>query len=134
MKANKGKSAKRVKTLARRKPAVAFRATNVRSPRSRPFLDARNIDYLARINMELIAELWVTRDRIAVLEALLETRSVLKRGEIDTFVPDQRFTEKNEKLRSVFVENILGAPFKHEHSVATLKAMGARHAALWRDR
>ena len=137
-KRTKGRLAKPVsrKRTANRKATSAATRTaqgpRARAPQSPSLLTTNDIDYLARINMELMAELWIARDRIAVLEELLESRSILRRGELDEFVPGAEFAARIEKLRGLFVQNILGAPLKHQHTVESLKELGTRQAALLR--
>ena len=97
-----------------------------RLPPDQPYLLAEHLDYLARMNMELLAELWIARDRLAVLEELVTAKGVLEPGEIDEFVPPEDFAGKLEKLRDDMVSNILGAPFKNDHTVESLVAKGRR--------
>ena len=94
------------------------------------YLSSKNLDDLARINMALMSELWITRDRLAVLEELLTSRGVLEPGEADGFSPDPAFSERLERLRALFVENVLGAPLTSDETVASLKAKGKAMKAL----
>ena len=99
-----------------------------RLPPDQPYLLAEHLDYLARMNMELLAELWITRDRLAVFEELVTAKGVLESGEIDDFVPPEDFAGKLEQLRDEMVSNILGAPFQNEHTVESLVAKGRRRS------
>ena len=77
----------------------------------KPYLEGQNLDDLARMNTALLSELWIVRDRLAVLEKLLADRGVVKPGEVDTFVPDTIFAGELENLRDTMVKNVAGAPF-----------------------
>ena len=102
----------------------------LRVPPEQPYLTGANLDYLARINMELFTELWITRDRLAVVEELLNKKGILDLGEVDSFVPDDEFNERMEILRSVVTANVIGAPFKHQCTVESLVAEGKKLALL----
>ena len=68
--------------------------------------------------------MWIARDRIAVLEQVLADKGVIESDAVDTYVPDDAMAARLETLRRITVENVLGAPFKHNHTVETLKAQG----------
>jgi hypothetical protein len=87
-----------------------------------PYLKDELLDKLARTNIELLSELWITRDRLAVMERLLVDKGVLGPEEIDHFHPDDAFSRYVETLRTQVVENVIGAPLKNEQTVAELKA------------
>ena len=95
-----------------------------------PYLSALDVDLLARMNLELLSELWIARDRIAVLEKILTDSGVIAEGCLENFVPDEGFSQKLEGLRLSMVENVLGAPFKNNLTVADLKERGQRIARL----
>lgn len=73
------------------------------------------------MNVELLSELWIMRDRMAVLERLLADKGVVADGAVDNFVPDTVFTERLERLRTLVIENVVGAPYRHELTVAQLQ-------------
>lgn len=93
------------------------------------YLDSTELDHLARMNMELLSELWIARDRIAVLEQVLADKGVIESGAVDTYVPDESMTARLDALRRITVENVIGAPFKNNHTVESLKAQGRALAA-----
>ncbi len=69
-------------------------------------------DDVASLGLALISltkELWVVRDRLAVLEAVLEEKGIDVSDSIDQYQPDDEMQEKLEKLSNTLVENILGA-------------------------
>ena len=88
------------------------------------YLESKDLDYLVRMNMELLSELWIARDRIAVLEQLLVDKKVFADGEVDSFVPDEKMASRLEDLRTIVVENVIGAPLKNDLTVKDLVSRG----------
>ena len=88
------------------------------------YLESKDLDYLVRMNMELLSELWIARDRIAVLEQVLIDKGIMTVGEVDNFVPDEEMTLRLEKLRTIVVENVIGAPLKNDLTVKDLISRG----------
>lgn len=41
----------------------------------RPYLGQKELDDLMRMNSELLAELWILRDRVTVLEHMLQEKA-----------------------------------------------------------
>jgi hypothetical protein len=74
------------------------------------YLTAENVDDLGRMTMALLAELWIVRDRMAVLEQLLVERGGLSEGAIDDYVPAAAFSAKLEQLRDRMAGAVVGAP------------------------
>jgi hypothetical protein len=74
------------------------------------YLNEANIDDLGRMVTALLSELWIVRDRMAVLEELLAEHEVLKADEIDRYVPSQDVSNRIERLRDRMVANVIGAP------------------------
>jgi len=93
------------------------------------YIGSEALDHLARMNVELLSELWIIRDRMAVLEKLLADKGVILDGAVDNFVPDAAFTERLERLRTLMVENVVGAPYRHELTVEQLKERAKTFAA-----
>lgn len=85
------------------------------------YIGSDALDHLARMNVELLSELWIMRDRMAVLEKLLADKGVVPDGAVDQFVPDAVFADRLERLRTLMVENVIGAPYRHELTVEQLK-------------
>ena len=104
---------------------------NHRLPPDEPYLQSTDLDYLVRMNAELLSELWIARDRIAVLEQVLVDRGVIGATDVDSYVPDDAMTERLETLRRVVVENVLGAPFKNQHTVQSLREQGRNLASTY---
>ncbi len=78
-------------------------------------VDHADVDGLARMMSAMLMELWITRDRLAVVERLLETEACLKRGQVDEFVPSADFEQELSHLRSRMMTHVIGAPLaEHE--------------------
>ena len=74
------------------------------------YLNDGNIDDLGRMVTALLSELWIVRDRMAILETLLAAHTVLKPDEIDRYVPSPEVAAMIERLRDQMVANVVGAP------------------------
>jgi hypothetical protein len=70
------------------------------------------IDRVLGVAMTLAAEVWVLRDRLRALEALLAASGHLKPGALDAYAPSAEEAEAVAKDRDAFVaalmENLLG--------------------------
>jgi hypothetical protein len=77
---------------------------------AKSYLDAGNVDDLGRMVTALLAELWIVRDRLAVLEHIHGARIGIDPAEIDDFVPDAAFAAYLEKTRDRMVASVAGAP------------------------
>lgn len=84
------------------------------------FFDDSAIDRLLAMVMTLAAELHVTRDRLAVLEAVLESGAPVTGKALDEFVPDAEQKQRLDAARQALsnelmfctmgIEASLGAP------------------------
>lgn len=101
----------------------------LRQPPDESYLASTDLDYLVRMNMELLSELWIARDRIAILEQVLVDKGVVAPDAVDTYVPSEEMEARLSTLRQITVENVLGAPFKNNHTVESLKAQGRAMAS-----
>ncbi|WP_375194334.1 hypothetical protein [Sphingobium sp.] len=90
---------------------------------SNTYLGPDNVDDLGRMVTALLTELWITRDRLAVLEHVLETRGIVMPEEINDHIPDAGFEARLEMLRDRMVGNVIGAPLAaRERSVDQILA------------
>ncbi len=87
----------------------------------KPYLGTPELDHLARMNTELLAELWILRDRVTLLEHLLEQKSVIERHTLDTMVPTGALAEELDRERERLVARVVGAPNATPPSVEALK-------------
>lgn len=93
-----------------------------------PYLKDPLLDNTNRMLLEVLSELWILRDRFAVLEHLLEKKGTVSKDEIENFVPDAEFSARLEKLRKLMIENVIGAPYRDRENVGSLKEKGRRMA------
>lgn len=89
------------------------------------YLKDELLDNLARMNFQLLSELWITRDRLAVVEQILADKGLVGAREADDYVPTAEFAEQLEAMRKLMVDNVLSAPVRHDLSVADLADKGA---------
>lgn len=86
------------------------------------YLHVDDVDQLARQNVQLLTELWIVKDRLAVLEDLMVRKGLLAADEIDNVDPDAPLTDKLEGERESYIKRVMGlAP--EERTTETLKAM-----------
>lgn len=90
---------------------------------SNTYLGPDNIDDLGRMVTALLTELWITRDRVAVLEQLLEDKKIVLPGEVDDYIPSEDFETDLERIRDRMAANVIGAPLAaRERSVDQILA------------
>jgi hypothetical protein len=77
------------------------------SPR---YLDpALDTDSLMRMILELASEVWVQRDRLEIIEQLLDEHGQVSRAEIDGYVPTDSVKEALAAGRRQFIDRLLSA-------------------------
>jgi len=81
---------------------------------SETYLNERNIDDVGRMLYALLTELWIMRDRVAIMEKLLVDRGAIHPSEIDDYEPSGEFKEALEQLRDRMVTTVIGAPLVKE--------------------
>lgn len=92
----------------------------------KPITGSEEMDSIMRINTELMSELWILRDRVMVLERILEDKGVLEQKLIDNYVPDGKVAEFFDRERESFVRRVAGAPWETEFTVESLIEKGQR--------
>lgn len=91
----------------------------------RQYLNSEDVDALARQNTQLMAELWIVKDRLAILEKLLAEKGILATDEVDDSPPDEALSAELARERDRYVQRIAGIP-PEERSIDTLKALGEK--------
>ena len=71
-----------------------------------PHLGGELVDDLATVVMNLAREVWVQRDRNAVLEGILVDKGILSPDEVDRFVPAGAADVALERERERFVKEL----------------------------
>jgi dienelactone hydrolase len=74
------------------------------------YLTPHNVDDLGRMIVALVCELWITRDRLAVVEELLVEKGTIAPGAVDGFEWPADRAAAMEHLRDKVVGAIIGAP------------------------
>lgn len=86
----------------------------------RPYLAQKELDDVVRMNTELLAELWILRDRVTVLEHLLEQQQIIDRKLLSEFVPTGELAKELERERDALVARVAGAPNATHYDFASL--------------
>lgn len=72
-------------------------------------LQPEDLDRLGQALITLTQELWITRDRVRVLEAALAEAGVLPPDAVDELQPDDALAEALREERAQLIERVLGA-------------------------
>jgi len=88
------------------------------------YLKDEMLENLGRMTFQLLSELWITRDRLAVVEQLLADKGVVGPREADDYIPTADVAERLESMRKLMVDNVLSAPVRNNLSVSDLVAKG----------
>ncbi len=75
--------------------------------RRNDWLGDEMLDRMMNVIMGLAEELYVTRDRLQVMERVLESRGALNREELDRFKPDEEQQADILRDRDAFIQAIL---------------------------
>ncbi|WP_432199901.1 hypothetical protein ACRAQ7_09425 [Erythrobacter sp. W53] len=73
------------------------------------FLKPDQIDNVGRALITLMREVAVLNDRVLVLEALLELGEQVTHEAVDSYVPDDAFTERSQASMQQIVDSVLTA-------------------------
>jgi len=75
------------------------------------YLADQNLDDLGRMMLALLSELWIVRDRVAILEARLAEKGALTSDtELDDYTPNPELAARLDGLRDRMIASVLGAP------------------------
>lgn len=75
----------------------------------RSYLSTKELDAIVRSQTELLSELWILRDRVLVLEHLLEQANILPPEAIDNLELPQDLADKLQQDRDTLVARVAGA-------------------------
>ena len=78
------------------------------------YLTENNIDDLGRMVVGLLSELWIMRDRMAILEQVLVKSGALKPDAVDAFSWTPEQAVEIDRLRDQMVAAVIGAPLAAE--------------------
>jgi len=107
--AKRRKKAKLRKTAAPRKPLTGSAAANKAET---DFLLHRRIDDLAAAYVSLLAEIWIVKDRQAILEQVLARHGIAAPEAVEQFEPDGKFKAELDAERQAWVRRMVGALFR----------------------
>lgn len=80
------------------------------------FFDNPAIDRMMQCIVSLSRELYVTRDRLAVMERMLETRGVVTRQDLESYVPQPDEAARIEAERNRFISSIFDPMIRSDAS------------------
>lgn len=87
-----------------------------------PYTGDEMLDNLIRMNTELMSELWILRDRVIILEHMLQEKGVVDRKALDDFVPAGALAQELVRERDGMVERVVGGAWMQGFSVDSLVA------------
>jgi len=85
-----------------------------------PYLGDEVSENLVHMNTELLSELWILRDRVTVLEHLLEQKGTINREDLNNYVPSDALADELENERNAIVKRVIGSEWEKEWSVDAL--------------
>ena len=97
-------------------PAFTLRDYTVASRPEQTFFADPALDRALAMIMTLGAELYVTRDHVHVLEALLVSKGVLEPDEVERYAPDPAAAEARSADRDAFVHALMANVQGHQVS------------------
>jgi len=84
------------------------------------------MDNVIRMNTELMSELWILRDRVTLLEHVLQQQGVINRKTLDDMLPDGDLAKELNRERDALVEKVVGGAWMQGYSVESLVAKARR--------
>jgi hypothetical protein len=75
------------------------------------YLQARRIEDLAQGFVSLTSELWIVKDRLAVLEQVLDRHGIPAPSAVDAYTPEGEFKTKLDAERRVWAQRMVAALF-----------------------
>ena len=88
----------------------------------RKYLQAEDVDALARQNIQLMTELWIVKDRLALLETMLEDKGAVDRTTLNDMEPEGDLADELRREREAYVDRIMGLDPK-DRTVEALRDM-----------
>lgn len=75
------------------------------------YLQARRIEDLAQGFVSLTSELWIVKDRLAVLEQVLDRHGIPAPSAVDAYTPEGEFKAKLDAERRAWAQRMIAALF-----------------------
>lgn len=76
------------------------------------YLRQRRIDDLAGAYISLLGELWIIKDRQAVLEEVLDRNGIVAADAVERFEPGGDFKKRLDAERQEWIRRMVGALFR----------------------
>ncbi len=96
------------------------------APAREAYTHDEKIDALVRMNTELLSELWIMRDRMMVMEYLMETKLGIPAKAIDDFDPPPELESRLLAERDALVRRVVGAPWNDHWTIESILKNGGR--------
>jgi hypothetical protein len=90
------------------------------APPKKPYTGDELIDNLVRMNAELLSELWILRDRVTILEHMLQEKGVVDRAALNDYVPAGPLAEELQRQRDELVRKVIGGAWLQGFSLEGL--------------
>jgi hypothetical protein len=97
-------------------------------PPSQPYTGDEMMDNVMRMNAELLSELWILRDRVTILEHMLQDKGVVDRKALDDYVPSGALAAELNRERDAMVEKVVGGAWMQGFTVESLVAKAKKYA------
>jgi len=104
------KAASRAPAIMASMAADAATATN-QATQERHYLQARRIEDIAQAFVSLTSELWIVKDRMAVLEQVLDRHGIPAPTAIEAYSPAGEFKSKLDAERRAWAQRMIAALF-----------------------
>jgi hypothetical protein len=92
----------------------------------KPLLTPEDVDRVARQNVQLMTELWIVKDRLALLETMLQDAGLLSRAALNRAVPEGALAQELETERNNYIRRIIHDD-PERRSVESLKSLANPH-------
>ncbi|MCB2108511.1 MAG: hypothetical protein KDE14_12470 [Rhodobacteraceae bacterium] len=89
-------------------------------PPKQPYTGDEMMDNVIRMNAELMSEVWILRDRVTILEHMLQEKGIVERKALDDFVPSGDLAKELLNERDALVERVVGGAWMQGFSVESL--------------
>lgn len=77
--------------------------------RNKPtYLQPEDVDALARQNAQLMTELWIVKDRLTLLETLLEEKGLVDRKTLNDMEPEGALEDELRREREAYIDRVIG--------------------------
>lgn len=93
-----------------------------------PYTGDVMMDNVIRMNTELMSELWILRDRVTILEHMLQEKGIVSRKALDDLVPQGPLAAELNRERDALVEKVVGSAWMQGYTVESLVAKAKRQA------